>query len=390
MPSAKPQVVLPIAPHHGVVLQCATASSLSFLDNDIAGIVLAGSHQWGEGEFDRELRGPLIPVANCPLIAYPLEWLRVGGVHRATICAYTATAKVRGVFGSGASVGLDLDYFEDLNARGPAGCAHDAIRRSSARTFVVVEGSVFPSLDLRLLLEQHRMSGAAATVVAEIDRRKPTFGDHPPRLPGGIYVFERAVLESVAARGYQDIKEGLLERLYASGQRVALHAVHGVSPRVLNFATYASVNGWLISQAHTHPMRLRRDYQPVAEGLHHATAHVDVSARLIGPVLLGPGVRVEADVVIVGPSSVGTDSIVKRGAVVSRSIIWDHCVVGVQANVDASLLADGSQVADRQRLVSALRPSSRDLAPVGDASGATRVARPGRSGLLAGLEATGS
>jgi NDP-sugar pyrophosphorylase family protein len=322
----------------------------SLPDSDVAGIVLVGSHHWGDGTFERVLRGPLLPVAHTPVICYALAWLRDSGVHESVVCANSSTAAVQAVLGDGAALGLKLDYFEDREPRGPAGCAHDAARRSAASIFVIVEGTLIPSLDLRALLRAHRESRAAATVVVEVERRQREGGRDRPRVPGGVFVFDRRVLEQVTPRGYQDIKQGLLERLYAAGERVAVHEVPGLAPRVLDYATYSSVNQWLITRAIVQPGFLA-DYQRIGESRRHPSAIVHPSARLVGPVLLGPRSRVEEGAVIVGPASVGADSVIGAGALVSRSIIWDQCVVGAGAMLESSLFADDSLVAPRQRAI---------------------------------------
>jgi mannose-1-phosphate guanylyltransferase len=359
-----------------------------FLGDGVSGIVLAGSHRWGEGNFERVLRGPLIPVAQTPIICYPLAWLRAGGIRRAVVCANSETANVRAFLGDGARAGLSVDYFEDHAPRGPAGCASDAARRSPSHTFIVVEGALIPSLDLRALLDTHRSSGAAATVVVEVDRRRRTVSGNRPGLPGGIYVFERRTLELVADKGYQDIKQGLLERLHTARERVAVHEVQGVSPRVLDWTTYASVNAWLITRAGQFPLLSPDEYQPHGEGLHHPTARVHSDARLVGPVLLGAGASVEAGAVIVGPASVGANSVVKAGALVSRAIVWDHCVIGERAIVDSSLLASGSVVGSGERLFAAVQvaretveanTSGKAAAPPPNKLRATVVGAPTRS-----------
>ena len=68
-------------------------------------------------------------------------------------------------------------------------CVRDAARLSSARTFVVCEGALVPSLDLAAVLDAHERSGAPATVVVETDRRRHAVGSEQYRLPGGVYVF---------------------------------------------------------------------------------------------------------------------------------------------------------------------------------------------------------
>jgi NDP-sugar pyrophosphorylase family protein len=316
---------------------------------DVCAVVLAGSYRWGESAFTRILRGPLLPVAQTPIICYPLHWLAKDGVSDAVICANSATPAVQRSLGSGDWMSMKLKYFEDDSPRGPAGCARDATRYSAARTFIVVEGSMIPLLSLRTLLEAHRQSGAAATVVTEMERRKQPIGVERPQLPGGIYVFERRVLEAVSDHGFQDIKQGLLESLYKQGEPVLTHQVLGIAPRVMDHETYASVNRWLITRAIESPAFLPA-YLRVGEGLHHPTAHVEVGARLIGPVILGRNSRIASGAVIVGPTSIGAESIIEAGALVARSIIWERCTVGTNAIVEGSMLADQSIVRSGQEL----------------------------------------
>ena len=340
---------------------------------EVCGIVLAGSQNWGDGRFERVLRGPLVPLAQTPLICYSLDWLRLGGIESATICASRSTSAVRDFLGTGHAVGIALDYVEDFEPRGPAGCAHDAARRSAASVFVVVEGSMIPSLDLAALLQAHTNSGAAATVVVEIERRTRPGAMTQPRQPGGVYVFDRRVLDSVPVRGYQDIKQGLLERLYAAGEHVLTYEVRGIAPRVLDSSTYASVDRWLITEE-IRSARFLGDYKRVDEALHHPTAVVHPTARIIGPVLLGAGVRIEANAVLIGPMSVGRQSVISESAVVSRSCIWEHCVIGAGANVDTSLLGDHAVVGAGEWLFASVHMPARMI----EMSAPSRAARPSR------------
>ena len=317
----------------------------------VAGIVLAGSHHWGDGVFERVLRGPLLPVAHTPLIEYPLQWLRDAGIRQAILCANSATRTLRSTLGETSGDSLALQYFEDREPRGPAGCARDAALMSDADRFVVIEGTIVPTLDFDAMMAAHRASGATATVVVEFDRRRRGMSSGIRRQPAGIYVFERSALLSVAEHGYQDIKEGLLGRLNAAGDHAAMHEVRGLSAKVLDYSSYAAVSRWLVSRAIERPSFLAH-YARVGDGLHHPTAVVHPTARLVGPVLLAAGARVEQHAVIVGPASIGQRSIIGAGALVSRSFIWDDCVVGEESIVDSSVLADRCHVLSGDRLKS--------------------------------------
>jgi len=325
----------------------------------VRGIVLAGAYHWGESPFERLLRGPLLPVAQMPLICYPLRWLRDGGVRDATVCANNATGAVRASLGGGTSLSMHLAYHEDRVPRGAAGCVRDAGILTDADTIVVVEGALIPSLSLANLLTAHHRSGAAATVVVDVDRRHNPITQERPRTPGGIYVFDRRVIAAIPATGFQDIKESLLERLYKAGEHVVAHEVPGVSPRVQSYETYTAVNRWLIARMVEQP-ELMEGYVPAGEGLRHHSAQVAAGARIVGPVLIGPGSLVRAGAVLVGPTTIGTDADVGCEALVSRSVLWNACTVGDGAMVDGCLLADGAVVERGEMLTGAVRMRSDD------------------------------
>jgi NDP-sugar pyrophosphorylase family protein len=339
----------------------------------VHGIVLAGTHHWGDTPFERQLRGPLMPVALSPLVSHPMMWLREGGVRAVTLCANSGTARVREVFEDGARLGMSVNYYEDLAPRGAAGCARDAALATDAQTFVVVEGSMIPSVNLPDLLAAHRNSGAAATTVTEIDRRRNQITRVRPQSPGGIYIFERRVLEQVAATGYQDIKEVLVGKLYKSGEQVSTYEVQGVAPRVIDYETYMAVNRWLVERAARE--HWFADFERRGDALCHPSARISPDALIVGPALIGPGVVLERDAVVVGPTAIGQDCRIRHAALVSRSVLWQGCTVGQEAYVDSSLLAEGVRI-------DAGRQLNYDLEIAPAAEGASWSARLSAASLL--------
>jgi NDP-sugar pyrophosphorylase family protein len=333
---------------------------------DLAAVVLAGTHHWTGSRFERLAPRPLLPVALAPLMSYSLRWLRQGGIRRATIC--TNRRAVEAAFADGRELEMELGYSRDAMPRGPAGCVRDAGLRTGAGTLVVTDGTAIPTADFTELLGAHLASGAALTAVVHGE------GSSSPT-PGGVYVFDRRALAHVAPSGFQDIKEDLIPRLRRAGERVAAHLSDGLCPQVVDARTYLAVNEWM----------LHRLAHEDGGALVHATACVEPGARLVGPVQLGAGARVAAGATIVGPTSIGPGSTVGRDAVVSCSVVGRRCVMAEESLLHACVMGDDAVVPSWARLFNAVNPpaSAAGLAPAraralsGAADPECRVSLPG-------------
>lgn len=325
---------------------------------DVRGIVLAGVHRWGESALERLLPRPLLPVADSPLMCYALRWLRDAGVRRTTICANSESRLVRRCLDDGAALGLDLCYYEDQSARGPAGCVRDAGMSWPARDLVVTEGNVIPTVDLQDLLNVHRSTGAAITLVVEAGAGNGARPNAPLR-PAGIYVFARRTLDAVLPTGYQDIKEMLIPGLYADGQRVLTYEADSVCPRVTGIDTYLAVNEWMVQQVVADAVSLP-GYRRSGRARVHEAARIADGVRLIGPVMIGPETRLAPGATIVGPTVIGQKCVVEGRALICRSVIWDGCRIGGGAIVDQCILAFGAVVAAEARSQKVLHLSGED------------------------------
>jgi mannose-1-phosphate guanylyltransferase len=321
----------------------------------IKGIVLAGTYPWGQSFFDRLRPRPLLPIAETPLIVYALRWLHEGGVSSATICANSAARAVRGALNDPALGGMDIGFYEDWMPRGAAGCVRDAGHASDHDVFVVTDGTAIPSVNLEGLLETHAVTDAALTVVVHHD---PSDAAEEPGLnPGGIYVFSRRAFDCIPAHGFQDIKETLIPKLHAQGERVVVHTGFGACPRVLNTETYLAVNQWMVSRLASE-RRPRPGYATDGEAMTHETARLGSNVRLVGPVVIGRDVTLGNGVTVVGPTTIGAGSVIESNALVSRSVVWDGCAIGPDAVLDRCLIADHAAVRAGTALYSSLRSAN--------------------------------
>ena len=323
------------------------------------GVVLAGAYLKGRSLFERLRPRPLLPVAHRPIISYPLRWLSEAGVAGVTVCLNGASGDVRRAVEEEADLRCPVDFREDASPRGTAGVARDAAYVTTARTFLVVNATAIPGLEPRALVDFHRANGAAVTVLGRRDPGPVAAG--AGLSPVGVYVFDRRALGYVPAQGFQDIKEALLPKLHETGEHVATLETEGPGTRVVDTETYLAANQRLIPRAVEGDVPA--GFFRSGQSLIHASARVSPRARLVGPVIVGPGVSIEAGATVVGPAVIGAGSAVGPSAVVSRSVLWDTCAVGAGALVDRCLVADGGLVPEGAQLYGALRAGPRRARP---------------------------
>ncbi len=309
-------------------------------------VVLAGDFAW-DGSILETLRPRcLLPVAGRALIVHALEALRRCGIDQAVLCGNSNSEALRHHLGGGESLGMSLDYYVDGQPRGPAGCARDAGLVSRADAVLVCDACTLAELDFGELVDAHIDSAAALTVVACGRDTRPgsRVGEHEP---AGIYVASRGALAAVGERGFQDIKEGWIPGLFQRGWRVLPYLVN--RSRVLRVAdptSYLSANSRVLRRI-VGAAESSRDVQPAVV---HPSASVHPTARIIGPMFIGPGCRIGENSVLIGPVSLDAHVEISKGAVVSRTIAWRDVRIGADAVVDRSILPDRSRIPSGARV----------------------------------------
>ncbi|MBI5211553.1 MAG: nucleotidyltransferase family protein [Elusimicrobia bacterium] len=107
---------------------------------------------------------PMLPIAGKPLLEHQLEWLKRWGVSEAFLCLGYKAEVVSDHFGDGGRWGMKLRYSVEKSPRGTAGCVRD-LGDWGGEDLLVVYGDLFVAMDCRKLVEAHRASRAAATLV---------------------------------------------------------------------------------------------------------------------------------------------------------------------------------------------------------------------------------
>jgi mannose-1-phosphate guanylyltransferase len=236
--------------------------------------------------------------------------------------------------------------------------------------FVVLNGDVLFSVDLRPVFEAHVKSGAAATMVllpmpegetynaVELDaahhvRRIAGKGPGGERLSGwhftGVHVMSPAVFDFMAPSGAEDINRDVYVRMLEKGLTVRGHVLQARDVYWSDLGTpqrYAATHQHLLfGQVPLAPFGEHGPFagHPRGEGnfWQHPTAKVDADVKVAGPAFFGEGCVVEAGVRLGAAVSIGRGARVGAGARLNRVAVLEGAKVEAGAQLTDVIVGDG-------------------------------------------------
>lgn len=321
------------------------------------GMILAAGQGTRVRPLTQDLPKPMVPILGKPLMEYLIEHLARHGITQIMVNVAFHHQRIEEYFGDGSRWGVQLGYaYEGIREHGdilprPLGSAGGMRRIQDFggffdETTLVLCGDALIDLDITAALAEHKKKGAMASVVAldvprsdvqsygivvadELGRiqsfqEKPTPQEAKSTLAStGIYLFEPEVLNKVPSDTVYDIGSQLFPQL------VADEVPFYVQNRPFNWLDIGRVSDyWSVLQrvlnGEIDYMKMPgREIRPgVWVGLNTSIAWDDV--RIEGPVYIGSNVRIEPGASIVGPAWIGHGSLVRSGARITRSVLFEY------------------------------------------------------------------
>jgi len=330
-------------------------------------VVMAG----GEGTRLRPLTSnqpkPMVPIVGKPCIEHILDLLRGHGFEDVVITLAFLPQAIRSYFGSGESLGMNIEYSVEelpLGTAGSVGRARDALDE----TFLVISGDALCDVDLSSLVEFHREKGAAATiglksvdnplefgiVVTDEEGRverfleKPSWGQvFSDTINTGIYVLEPEVLRHVPAEGAFDFSKDLFPLLLEMGRPLYGEVMDGYWQDIGNLDQYRQANFDALDEKvrlSIAGMRLRGNVW-LGEGV-----EIDDVEEFQGPAFVGNYCRVARDA-SVGPYTVLSNSVtLLERAQATRTVVDSSTHVGRSCLIEGAIVGRSCDIRDHVRI----------------------------------------
>ena len=182
-----------------------------------------------------------MPIDDMPILEVLLRQMKRAGINHVVLTVGHLASLLRAYFGNGAQWDLDITYSQEKQPLGTAGPL--SLVTGLEKTFLVTNGDVLTTLDIKQLFAFHKQKGGLATIAAHCRQVKIDLGviqfNGDGRVAGyiekpttdytasmGVYIFEPRVLEYIPEGKYLDFPD-LILKLIAAGEKVFGYAFDG-------------------------------------------------------------------------------------------------------------------------------------------------------------------
>ncbi|KAI9134265.1 sugar phosphate nucleotidyltransferase [Acaryochloris sp. CCMEE 5410] len=309
---------------------------------------------------------PMIPIMQKPVMEFLVDLLRQHSFDEIMVNVSHLADEIENYFRDGQGFGVDIAYsfegrIEDGMLIGDAVGSAGGMKRIQDfspffdDTFIVLCGDALIDLDLTAAVEWHRQKGSMATiimktvdpndvssygvVVTDEEGRIKSFQEKPTvdealsnTINTGIYIFEPEILDLIPSGEEFDIGGDLFPKLVSMNlpfYGVAMDFQWVDIGKVPDY--WHAIRSVLKGEVKNVAIPGRE----VAPGI-YTGLNVDVNwdkVDIQGPVYIGGMTRIDDGVKIIGPTMIGPNCHICKGATVDNSVIFEYSRLGPEANL---------------------------------------------------------
>lgn len=307
------------------------------MSDPLTAVVLAGGKGTRLRPLTDNLPKPMLPVLNRPFLDFLIERLVSVGVTKIILAVGYKPESLVDRYGRGQGFGVEIDYTVEDSPLGTSGAVR-AVLPQLTETFLVLNGDVVTSVDLRSMIDEHTERREFATIAIHEEEDPSRFGvvqidgegyvlrflEKPkgPRFPSrlvnsGVYVLEPEALRFVPDTGPSMFEIDLFPNMLRMNMQVHSYTWDGYFLDMGTAESYLAINRDFLSG------KVPTWHEPASDIIEGEGASVSPSATVTGPTVLGPG------------------SVIEDGATVEGSVLWNDVHVGRDARVRGAVIGSG-------------------------------------------------
>lgn len=330
-------------------------------------VIMAGGKGTRLRPLTSYLPKPMVPLLGRPCMEYIIDLLKKHGITEIAVTLQYLPESIKNYFGDGSDFGVKIVYFEENAPLGTAGSVKNCEDFLDDR-FLVISGDALTDFNLEEAIGFHENNQSLATLIlthaenpleygvvmtdddGHVTRflEKPTWSEvFSDTVNTGIYILEPEVLHRFEKNREFDFSKDLFPILLNAGDRLMGYIADGYWSDIGNLEVYR--------EAQFHILDGKVQVEIKAEELLPGV-FVEEDVRIVdrqsirGPVFLGRGTFIEKGATVDSYSILGRHNMVKTGALISKSVFWDHNYIGRKAEIQGATICQRSLIHDHCQL----------------------------------------
>lgn len=304
---------------------------------------------------------PMVPVLNKPVMEYAVELLKKHGITEIAVTLQYLPDVIRDYFGDGSAFGVRLHYFEETVPLGTAGSVKNA-EDFLDEPFLVISGDGITDYDLTAAIEYHRQKGGIVTLVMARENtpleygvvmcddegkiirflEKPSWSEvFSDTVNTGIYVIEPRIFDYFEANCFFDFSKDLFPLLMEKGEALYGYIAGGYWSDIGNLEQYRQTQFDLLDGKVKASIKGNQVEKGIWLG---KNVVLDRTVKLVPPVFVGDNCRISCGVELGEYAVIGDENVLRGGASVRRSVMWDYNYLGHGTELRGAALCSHAQV----------------------------------------------
>lgn len=316
-----------------------------------------------------DLPKPMVPILNRPIAEHIINLLKRHQITEIIATLHYLPDVMRDYFQDGSDFGVQITYaIEEDQPLGTAGCVKN-IAELLDETFLVISGDSVTDFDLTQAIEFHKKQKSKATiiltqvpnpiefgvVITDENQRIRRFLEKPSSseifsdtVNTGTYILEPEVLQYLPSNQESDFSKDLFPLLLEKDEPMYGYIAQGYWCDVGHLDAYRESQYDGLHQK----VKLDFAYEQVSPGLWIGqNTHIDPSAIIEAPALIGNNCRIGARVHIEPGTSIGDNVTIGADANLKRPIVWNGAIIGEEAHLRACVIGRGTRVDRRSHVL---------------------------------------
>jgi len=303
----------------------------------------------------------MMPILNKPIMQYIIELLKKNGIEDIGITLQYLADEVTNYFEDGNKFGVRIKYFIEETPLGTAGSVKNA-EDFLDDTFIVISGDSLTNINLSKVIDYHKSKNAIGTLVlkevqvpleygvvlTDKEGRVTEFLEKPrwnevisDKVNTGIYILEPRIFSYYGKNKKFDFSEDLFPMLINNGETLYTYVADGYWCDIGTIQEYTKCHFDILRGNAKLKVDLEKYKNKIWVG---KNCEIDIKTKIIPPVFIGNNTRIYGGAEI-GPYTVlGRNNIISAGATIKRSILFDNCYVGDNAEIRGTVLCKNVQL----------------------------------------------